>query len=91
MLLRSEKCRRIGLGVINAKEPPAIVTRVTEPCLDQAEDVAKTVVDAGNAKDKADPEEEASAKESLLRIELSSDVKQVAGYVIVFLLLAIAM
>ena len=86
----------IGLGLISAEDPPAITTKLTEPCLDQAQNVVKDVVGAVNANDgahgegEANEEGEANAKEGLLRVELSSDVKQVSSYVIVFLLLAIA-
>ena len=38
----------IGLGLINAEEPPAMVTKMTEPCLDYAEDISTTVADAAD-------------------------------------------
>ena len=104
----------IALELVNAKEPPAMVTKITEPCLDSALNISQTVVDAANQKDEAEPEneteteaevdpedaaaseeednpqEKAKAKDGLLRLEFSSDVKQVISYVIVFLLLTVA-
>lgn len=68
----------IGIGLINAETPPALVTQITESGLEQAENVADHVAEAANAKD------------GPLRVEISKDIKQLVSYFIVFLLLAVS-
>ena len=68
-----------ALGLIFAKEPPAIVTRVTQPLMNHTENAVNIVANevANNANRAAQP------------VELSLGIKQLVVYFIVFLLMVI--